>query len=86
MLQQRQQAATRLGRFRVDEADNGVLQISLIDLPQRIHGFWLGVVQELEQHLPIHGKQAVIAGCLAYHVAVILFQPLHDKVLVFLFG
>ena len=72
MLQQRQQAAASLGRFRVDKADNGILQISLVNLSQRVHGFRLSVVQELEQHLLIHGKQAVIAGRLADHVAVIL--------------
>ena len=86
MLQQRQQAAACLGGFRVDKADDGILQISLIDLPQRFHGFRLGVVQELKQHLPIHSKQAVIAGCLADHITVILLQTLHDKVLVFFFG
>ena len=86
MLQQCQQAAASLGRFCVDKTDDGIFEVSLIDFPQRVHGFRLGIVQELEQHLPIHGKQAVIAGCLADHVAVILFQPLHDKVLVFLFG
>ena len=79
------QTAAGLGGFRIDKADNGVLQIILVDFSQIAHRIRLGVVQELEQHLPVNGKQAVKVSGLADHIAVVLGQAFQEKLLIIFF-
>ena len=86
MLQHIQQAATCFCDLRIDEADEGVLQVGFVDFAKCRHLIWLGVIQKLKQQLTIHGKEAVIARCLADDITVVLREPVHDEMLVFFFG
>ena len=72
VLQHLDQAATGLGGLRIDEADNGILQISLVNFTEIIHRVQLGVVQEFEQHLTVNGKIAVKVGGFANDIAIVL--------------
>ena len=86
MLQHVQQAAAGLGHLGIYKADKGILKVGFIDFTERRHLVGLSVVQELEQQLAVHGEQAVIAGCFADNVTVVLREPVHDEMLVFFFG
>ena len=76
VLQHLNQAAAGLGGFRIDKADNGVLQIVLVDFPQVVHGVRLGIVQKLKEHLPVHGEGTVKMSGLANDIAIVFFQAL----------
>ena len=86
MLQDVQQAATGLCSFSIDEADDGVLQIALVDFTECCHLVWLGIVQELKQQFPVNGKETVIARRFADHITVVLREPFHYEMLVFFFA
>ena len=86
VLQDVQQAATGLCSFSIDEADDGVLQIALVDFTECRHLVRLGIVQELKQHLPVNGKEAVIVRRFADHITIILREPVHYEMLVFFFA
>ena len=72
MLQDLDQAATGLGGLCVDKADNGILQIILVNFTQIIHGIRLCIIQEFEKHFPVNSKQTVKVGCFADNIAIIL--------------
>ena len=86
MLQDVQQAATGLCSFSIDETDDGVLQITLVDFTEGRHLVRLGIVQELEQHLPVNGKEAIITRRFTDHITIILREPFHYEMLVFFFA
>ena len=86
MLQHIQQATACFCDLGIDEADEGVLQIGFVDFAECRHLVRLGIVQELKQQLPIHGKKAVIACRFADDVTVVLREPVHDEMLIFFFG
>lgn len=48
VLQHLNQAATGFGGLCVDKADDGILQIALVDFPQVVHCVRLGIIQEFE--------------------------------------
>ena len=85
MLQHLDEAATGFGGLRIDEADDGVLQVGLIDFPQVLHRVRLRGIQELEEHLPVNRKQAVVIAGLANDKTVVLLQPLQKELLIILF-
>ena len=86
VLQHIQQAAARFCDLRVDETDEGILQIGFVDFAERLHFLRLGIVQKLKQQLPIHSKETVVAGRFADDVTVVLREPVHDEMLIFFFG
>ena len=86
MLQHIQQTAAGFGHLGIDKADEGVLQIGFVDFAECLHLVRLGIVQKLKQQLTIHSKQAVIAGCPANNVTIILREPVHDEMLILFFG
>ena len=86
VFQHLDQAATGLGSFRIDEADNGVLQVSLINLAEIVHCVRLGAVQEFEQQFPVNSEQAVKVGCFADDVTITFTQPFQEQFLIFFFG
>ena len=86
MLERTQKTATRLCYLCIDVTDDGILQVRFINLTERLHFLRLGIVEELEQHLTVHGKKAVKTRRLADHIAVILREPVHYEMLVFFFG
>ena len=71
MFQHLNQTATGLGDFCVDKADDGVLQISLVNLTQILHCVRLGVIQKIKQHLPVHGEGTVKMSGLADDIAIV---------------
>ena len=86
MFQYLDQAATGFGGFSIDKAYDGILQVALVDFPQVVHGVRLGVVQKLEEHLPVHGKGTVKISSFANNIAVVFFQTLQEKPLIVFFG
>ena len=86
VLQHLDQTTTGLGGLRVDEADDGVLQISLVDLAEIVHRVRLSVVQEFEQHLTVNGEIAVKVGGFANDIAIVLGQPFQQEFLIVFFG
>ena len=85
VLQHLNEAATGFGGLRIDEADDGVLQVGLIDFPQILHRVRLRGIQELEEHLPVNRKQAVVIAGLANDKTVVLLQPLQKELLIIFF-
>ena len=85
VLQHIQQTAARFGHLGIDKADEGILQVRLVDFTECLHLVRLGIVQELKQQLTIHSKQTVIAGCLTDEVTIVLREPVHDEMLIFFF-
>ena len=85
VLQHLDETATGFGGFCVDEADDGVLQVGLIDFSQILHRVRLRGIQELEEHLPVNGKQAVVIAGLANDETVVLLQPLQKELLIIFF-
>ena len=85
MLQHLNEAATGFGGLRIDEANDGVLQVGLIDFPQVLHRARLRGIQELEEHLSVNGKQAVVIAGLANDETIVLLQPLQKEFLIIFF-